>query len=359
MRSALEVKGLHLSDSGKDLPGKPDIVLPEEHIAIFVDGDFWHGGQWRKRKFASLEDQFKEAPSGDYWINKIRRNVNRDFSNTKKLLEEGWKVIRLWESRIRKDIDGCVLTVIEASKKNRKADIVSIIPKRTFAGFSSGRGITRIGLERKGWTAIGSGAHKTVAKLVPSVTLATASFVRNDLSSIGGKKGSHAKTASLFNIFISTLEDMKKRKPPIILLGFAASVLSFHQGDDFRQALLALNKLGYTCDAFVMETSSSAAKGRKRLFVIAVLESCIPVEEVREQVSIYESPVRPKALTGFILKNPDINWNIRTLPAPCDHNPSGSDEPGNYLPVEWIAEYYLDPLVNELMKGRTLTPSSG
>lgn len=59
LRRALAETGLRLSDNGGDsLPGKPDLVMPEERIAIFIDGDFWHGGQWRKRKLASLEQQF-------------------------------------------------------------------------------------------------------------------------------------------------------------------------------------------------------------------------------------------------------------------------------------------------------------
>jgi DNA mismatch endonuclease (patch repair protein) len=101
LRGVLAARGLNMSNNGGDgLPGKPDIVLHEERIAIFIDGDFWHGGQWRKRKLASLEAQFEETPQRDYWVTKIRRNVNRDFGNTKKLLDEGWRVIRFWESQI-------------------------------------------------------------------------------------------------------------------------------------------------------------------------------------------------------------------------------------------------------------------
>jgi DNA mismatch endonuclease, patch repair protein len=355
LRAALEAKGLRLSASGKDLPGKPDIVLPDERIAIFVDGDFWHGGQWRRRKFASLEDQFKEAPSKDYWINKIRRNVDRDFNNTKRLLDEGWKVIRFWESRIRKDLDGCVLTVLEASKKKRKSDIVSIIPGRTLSDFSSAARLTQVAfLESKGWTAVYANDKRSGA--IPSVTLAIASFTREDFSSIVSKEGYDARKTSLFNCFIAALTDMKKRRPPILLLQIAAGALSSNKGNDFRQALFALNRLGYTVDAFMLETSSSGNISRKRLFVIAILESCIPAGEVREQTSIYESLTRPEALTGFILRNTEINWNIRTLPIPSRHYLSDSDKINNASPIEWIAEYYLNPLVNELMKGRPLSP---
>jgi DNA mismatch endonuclease (patch repair protein) len=101
LQSALKEKGIYLDKIGAEkLPGNPDFVLPKERIVIFIDGDFWHGGQWRKRKLASLEEQFEETRSKEYWVKKIRRNVARDFGNTEKLLDAGWKVIRSWEGQI-------------------------------------------------------------------------------------------------------------------------------------------------------------------------------------------------------------------------------------------------------------------
>jgi DNA mismatch endonuclease Vsr len=224
LRRALADRGLHLSNNGGDgLPGKPDIVLTEERIAIFIDGDFWHGGQWRKRKLASWEEQFEETPQKDYWVNKIRRNVNRDFSNTKKLLDEGWKVLRFWESQIAKELETCVRITLEASKKKLKSDVCSIVPNRTFAEFFAGIGLMRVGLERKGWTVLFANdidaqkcemyrdhfpdadnhlicgdVHQLKAEIIPSVTLATASFPCNDLSLAGARKGLHGKESSAF-----------------------------------------------------------------------------------------------------------------------------------------------------------------
>jgi DNA mismatch endonuclease, patch repair protein len=357
LRNALKAAGVLVSDTvGKYLPGKPDIIIPAEHIAIFVDGDFWHGGQWRKRKFASLEEQFKEAPSRDYWIKKIRRNVNRDFSNTKVLLELGWKVIRFWESRIKKDLGGCIKTVVEASKKKKKSDILSIIPGRTFTEFSKTPKMIHAGLVKNGWAA--THASERESDPIPAVTLAAASFTRNDLTSISRKNGPHEKDLSQVNCFIAELDEMKKRRPPILLLEIPASILSLRKGDAFCQALLELNGLGYTVDSFAIETSPPGEKSRKCFFVIAILESCIPAGEIKEQSCIYDDPVRPKALSEFIAKHPNINWNVRPLPVPVDCGTSDSGRTGKHSPVEWIAEYYLNPLVNELMKGRPLAPYS-
>ena len=86
----------------KNLPGKPDIVFGPAKVALFVDGDFWHGGQWRKRGFKSLDDQLKKVNNKTYWVEKIKRNMVRDTKNNGKLQKAGWKVIRIWESDINK-----------------------------------------------------------------------------------------------------------------------------------------------------------------------------------------------------------------------------------------------------------------
>jgi DNA mismatch endonuclease (patch repair protein) len=83
------------------------MVFPRSRLAVFVDGDFWHGNQWRRRGFASLDEQFKESPSRSYWIPKIKRNVERDAQVNDRLQELGWRVLRLWESDICADAAAC------------------------------------------------------------------------------------------------------------------------------------------------------------------------------------------------------------------------------------------------------------
>ena len=101
LRKALRAKGLRLRTCPPRPEGKPDIVFPRDRLAIFVDGDFWHGNQWRKRGLRGLEDQFRQTKGKDYWLKKIRRNMCRDCAVTAKLLDEGWTVIRFWESEIK------------------------------------------------------------------------------------------------------------------------------------------------------------------------------------------------------------------------------------------------------------------
>ena len=101
LRKALRVKGFRFRVCPPRLEGKPDIVFPRDKVAVFVDGDFWHGNQWQKRGLTALEDQFRQTTAKEYWLKKIRGNMRRDCTITAKLLAGGWTVIRLWESEVK------------------------------------------------------------------------------------------------------------------------------------------------------------------------------------------------------------------------------------------------------------------
>lgn len=337
-RKALKARGLRYKTYPSDLPGKPDIVLTSSHVAIFIDGDFWHGGQWRRRNLAALEDQFRRTPSKSYWLTKIRRNMRRDCSVTSALLSQGWTVLRFWESKIRKNLDQCVKLTIEAAKNNMESDFLSVVPKKTFAEFFAGIGLMRIGLERQGWSIAFANdideqkyemyrthfsdadqhflledIHKIPVEAVPTVALATASFPCNDLSVAGARDGLGGKQSSAFWGFIRILEEMMNRRPPIVLLENVTGFLTSHKGKDFQEALLALNRLGYIVDAFILDAINFVPQSRQRLFVVGALETPF---ETREPSSFrfYESDVRPKALADFIFMHPEIQWSIRDLP---------------------------------------------
>ncbi len=63
-RKALWANGVRYKVCPVDVAGKPDIVIPSRRLAIFIDGDFWHGGQWRRRGLATLEDQREDGHEG-------------------------------------------------------------------------------------------------------------------------------------------------------------------------------------------------------------------------------------------------------------------------------------------------------
>lgn len=112
LRRALWKENLRYRVNYKKLPGKPDIVFTKYHVVVFCDGDFWHGHNWAIRGMSSLNDEL--AGYSEFWKSKILRNIERDVEVSQTLREQGWTVIRIWESDIRNNLDECVKTVKEA-----------------------------------------------------------------------------------------------------------------------------------------------------------------------------------------------------------------------------------------------------
>jgi DNA mismatch endonuclease (patch repair protein) len=75
----------------------------------------WHGNAWRLRGLSRLEDMFPNNTA--FWTKKIRRNIERDREVTARLREEGWTVVRLWESDIFADPDAAADEVLASLKK--------------------------------------------------------------------------------------------------------------------------------------------------------------------------------------------------------------------------------------------------
>jgi len=84
--------------------GRPDVVFPRAKVAVFVDGDYWHGNTWRIRGAKSFEAYFADRAHGDYWWEKISRNIARDDEVNRQLRAAGWVVLRIWESDVQQDV---------------------------------------------------------------------------------------------------------------------------------------------------------------------------------------------------------------------------------------------------------------
>jgi DNA mismatch endonuclease (patch repair protein) len=110
VRSALHKKGLRFRKHVKDLPGKPDIVFRKAKVAIFIDGDFWHG-----YRFPAWEDKVS-----DFWKKKIIGNRKRDVRNHRKLRSKGWKVIRLWQHEVERDFETCIDRIVESLNRSEE-----------------------------------------------------------------------------------------------------------------------------------------------------------------------------------------------------------------------------------------------
>lgn len=104
VRSALHRRGLRFRKHVKELPGRPDIVFNKARVAVFVDGDFWHG-----YRFPSWEDKVS-----DFWKKKINKNRERDAANHRRLRQMEWTVIRLWQHEVEEDFDACIDRILAA-----------------------------------------------------------------------------------------------------------------------------------------------------------------------------------------------------------------------------------------------------
>ncbi len=109
LRKSLWNKGYRYRKNCDGLPGKPDIVLTKYKIAIFCDSEFFHGKDWEV-----LKPRLEKSNNSQYWISKISRNRERDDEINKRLLFEGWTVIRFWGKDIVKNADECVRVIEEA-----------------------------------------------------------------------------------------------------------------------------------------------------------------------------------------------------------------------------------------------------
>ena len=109
-------KGYRYRKNDKKVFGKPDLTFKRFKLVVFVDGDFWHGKDWKKRKHDHKSNQA-------FWHNKIEKNIERDKKVNLFLEQQDWKVLRFWGSEIEKEIDKCIFkiesTINEIKRKNK------------------------------------------------------------------------------------------------------------------------------------------------------------------------------------------------------------------------------------------------
>lgn len=98
LRRELFSMGFRYRKNVPHLPGKPDLAFIGARVAVFCDGDFWHGRSWPVRSA-----KLGQGANASYWLAKIARNIERDAENTVELQRQGWCVIRLWETDIQRD----------------------------------------------------------------------------------------------------------------------------------------------------------------------------------------------------------------------------------------------------------------
>jgi len=101
LAKALWHKGFRYRKNDKSIFGTPDLVFKKYKIAIFIDGEFFHGYNWEQKKLKLKDNR-------EYWISKIERNMIRDKNVNEYLSSKGWKVLRFWGQKIKSKLQQCV-----------------------------------------------------------------------------------------------------------------------------------------------------------------------------------------------------------------------------------------------------------
>ena len=113
LRKMLWHRGVRYRKNKRILNTCPDIIITKYKIAIFCDGDFWHGRLFDKRIIKT---------NTVYWSEKIKRNIERDLENTIELRDNGWIVLRFWETEINHDLERVVNIIIDEIEKIKRKD---------------------------------------------------------------------------------------------------------------------------------------------------------------------------------------------------------------------------------------------
>ena len=342
--AALGRLGLEPERNAPDLPGKPDFVFRDERLAVFVDGDLWHGHQWRERGLRFLDEQFRNRTNRAYWIKKVQGNVRRDIRRTRELLDAGWSVLRFWESGVAKpaSADRAAAAVARSLRGEETPARGWIAGSGLSADFFAGIGLMSRGLREGGWRTAwandydakkrrlylhNAGAERVELEArsildvgpgsVPRVGLIAACFPCTDLSLAGGRKGiEEGAQSSTYLRFADILSRMRGKRPAFVILENVLGLVTAHGGRDFEVCLTRLAEAGYVVDAIALDARRFTAQSRPRLFIVGVRREAAMGPFLDEAERARPSSLRPAALASFIGARPGLPWAVRPLPDP-------------------------------------------
>ncbi|HRU04890.1 MAG TPA: very short patch repair endonuclease [Candidatus Brocadiia bacterium] len=310
-RKALHALGLRFRKCAAELPGKPDLALASRRLAIFIDGDLWHGAQWRRRGLACLEEQFPATASREYWLGKIRRNGLRDCQATAELLAQGWTVLRFWESDVRRDVEACARLAARACPAETTP--LALLPRLTLRDLSTPAILTEQDAP-KGWTLWAGDPGETTGALV-----------------------SLPPAPGTLPAFAAAVRALPKPGPPLLLARAPMNSASARQGGHLLAVLKRLHAMGYAVDAVALGKMWVVAR-RRDVFAATPLDV--------DETGAAGGP-RPAALARFIRRHPAVGWRLRRLPGAPKLETFGEA-------LGWLATYYLDPCAQEAMRGVAL-----
>lgn len=105
-------RGYRYRKNVRSVPGSPDICFKSRKVAVFVDGEFWHGRDWESQRLRIKSNR-------EFWYAKIERNKARDIRVNHRLRKLGWEVLRFWESEVRKNVGRCADQIEEVLRQKQ------------------------------------------------------------------------------------------------------------------------------------------------------------------------------------------------------------------------------------------------
>lgn len=319
LAKALFARGHRYRKNNKKIYGKPDLTFRQIKLAIFIDGEFWHGKHWAERKH-------DHKTNIEFWHKKIERNIQRDKVVNEHLLGEGWQVLRFWGNDIEKNLLSCILRIeneirslklsllkekMDYSTFNKEVSVASNDQgmqfslfdsfkapfhfaensKFTFIDLFAGIGGFRLALQNLGGRCVFSSewdkeAQKTYSANFGDVPYgditseATKSFIPNDFDvlcagfpcqafSIAGKRGGFEDTRG--TLFFDVAEIIRRKQPKAFFLENVKGLRNHDKGKTLETILNVLrNDLGY----FVPQPQVLNAKdfgvpqNRERIFIV-------------------------------------------------------------------------------------------
>lgn len=247
---------------------------------------------------------------------------------------------------------------------------------RPFLEFFAGIGLVRLGLQRGGWAGVFANdidpkkremyvaafpsdppdhyvlddVHRLRADSLPAATLATASFPCTDVSLAGYRKGLAGEQSGAFWGFARVLSGLDGQRPPIVMIENVPGLVTSHGGGDLKAIVHSLNRLGYSCDAFVLDALHFVPQSRARLFVVGIMDrSCIwDIECALAKRAVH---LKTPQLTAFMLRTKaELRWSTLEIPSPPRHT-RGLSQALEDLPDDsprWWSKPRVDYLVGQM-----------
>jgi len=112
LRKLLWNAGIRYRKNVTKLPGSPDLVIQKHKVAVFIDGEFWHGYKWEEKRNRIKSNK-------EYWIPKIEKNMVRDNESNRELEYLGYRVLRFWQHEVEQNPAMCFMKVLDEIERKR------------------------------------------------------------------------------------------------------------------------------------------------------------------------------------------------------------------------------------------------